>query len=287
MTAETPRSESVTNASDIVQQIIDKQCDVEYNVVCVKLDVLRILETLDEKNQYEILPGVTIHKRNSTAQPLRLPPELVATLSAQGSLDTTRSLEDLDDYLVAKVDRYLDAFSISLDYLDSKPVATLKQFGEDIFRRLMKASKLARRKGNNNLAWWAAGTMAAMGASSLIMLTGKALMLSILSLILSAGSAWRQFGLGGIGGRLTNCGGALIDVNGRHDVLGGRKNLMDEDQILNAYRAQVKVPPDIDDEEKMRLLAILTDLLAPPRKWARPQYLPIKRDPATDYYYLN
>ncbi|XP_072155648.1 uncharacterized protein [Bemisia tabaci] len=216
MTAETPRSESVTNASDIVQQIIDKQCDVEYNVVCVKLDVLRILETLDEKNQYEILPGVTIHKRNSTAQPLRLPPELVATLSAQGSLDTTRSLEDLDDYLVAKVDRYLDAFSISLDYLDSKPVATLKQFGEDIFStfftsspkgRLMKASKLARRKGNNNLAWWAAGTMAAMGASSLIMLTGKALMLSILSLILSAGSAWRQFGLGGIGGRLTNCGG--------------------------------------------------------------------------------
>ncbi|RZF48333.1 hypothetical protein LSTR_LSTR010296 [Laodelphax striatellus] len=165
---------------------LKKTCQQEYSSGCLKLDLIRMMDKLESSGPLELLPGVTL---------VRAPPLDAKSLNAAAALPDSESPR-LDNYLYKRVNSYLKSLSLNVQILDSNILNKLKRFGQGATELFAPEtnSVTGRKKNRNWQAFWlagllSAGTMLAMGMSTLSAMAGKALMTSLLALVLAGFAA--------------------------------------------------------------------------------------------------
>nr|XP_018909761.1 PREDICTED: uncharacterized protein LOC109038943 [Bemisia tabaci] len=165
-------------------------------MTCLKLDVVKLVEHLGSAESYQILPGVSIvyskSKRNDTSL---IPADLAVSLVRDAN-----STEKLDRFLFQKVDNFLSSLSLNVKLLDSRVIGSVRKFSVSAFSSFFPSfwPEEGRKKKDSYhaAAMWSAGTLAAVGFSALAAMSGKALMTSMIALLLAAMSAFKHHGGG-------------------------------------------------------------------------------------------
>ncbi|CAH1708452.1 unnamed protein product [Aphis gossypii] len=148
-----------------VQEGPQARCSNNYTMTCVKKDVLLFLDGLDAERSYEIYPGFTLFQRRSSSAGL---------LPTNESLDAANSTQ-LDHMIAKRLNDYVESIDLRVRLLN--PInATARSVGNSMFERILPFLRMSRKKKDYHGLYWAAGTMAAVGASALIALSSKALM---------------------------------------------------------------------------------------------------------------
>ncbi|XP_075210476.1 uncharacterized protein LOC142317811 [Lycorma delicatula] len=174
-------NDSFADGIKTTKLIVKKTCLQEYSSACLKLDLIKILDRLSISEPLQLLPGVTLIQK-----PADSPPPVNLRLQ-----DSPR----LDNYLYRRVNSYLRSLSLNVQILDDNVLKRLKTFGEGAIELFEPHNEVTARKRNKmNQAFWiagllSAGTMLAMGMSAMSAMAGKALMTSLLALMLSAFAA--------------------------------------------------------------------------------------------------
>ncbi|XP_025198223.1 uncharacterized protein LOC112596672 [Melanaphis sacchari] len=230
-----------------VQEVPQARCSNNYTITCVKRDVLLLLDGLDGERSYEIYPGFTLFQRRSSSAGL---------LPTNESLDAANSSQ-LDHMIVKRLNDYVESIDLRVKLLN--PInATARSVGNSMFERILPFLRMSRKKKDHHGLYWAAGTMAAVGASALIALSSKALMTAGAALALAIYSCMKGGGGGGKGGgsQLTatlmeesslvphrQCAEAVVDISGMHNYPvdverypGSRKTLDIVSPAMPVYR---------------------------------------------------
>ncbi|XP_060529328.1 uncharacterized protein LOC132703840 [Cylas formicarius] len=152
---------------------LSKNCDDSYSLTCLKLNVISWVDKLNEDSDYSVLPGVSIVRENSSAVPDN--DDVVAADLARNFPSDPNGR--LDAFLQKKVSGFLDNHSIKLKLgggTDSAFTGRKKDKG-----------------GGNGLGAILAlgammkGALMSMALAGIAALAGKALMTSLISLLLS------------------------------------------------------------------------------------------------------
>ncbi|KAK9502077.1 hypothetical protein O3M35_012680 [Rhynocoris fuscipes] len=173
---------------------------------CLKLDIVSLVERLGGAAKYQLLPGVYLSHHLDTS---KAPRSLVDSL-VKGNYS-----KDVDVYISNKVNEYLNSLTLSVKVLDTTTINHARKLSEKILSNFMPI-ETGRRKGYGG-ALWAAGSVAAVGLSVLAAISGKALMTSLLALMLAGTGAMRGGGAmgGGGGGGNGGCKSAAVYDHGR------------------------------------------------------------------------
>ncbi|XP_026814005.1 uncharacterized protein LOC113554384 [Rhopalosiphum maidis] len=213
-------AENVTSIP--IQESPQARCSNNYTMTCVKRDVLLLLDGLDGERSYEIYPGFTLFQRRSSSASL---------LTTNESLYTANSSQ-LDHMIAKRLNDYVESIDLRVRLLN--PInATARSVGNSMFERILPFLRMSRKKKDYHGLYWAAGTMAAVGASALIALSSKALMTAGAALALAIYSCMKGGGGGGGkggGSHLTatlmeestlvphrQCAEAVVDISGMHN----------------------------------------------------------------------
>ncbi|CAG9760729.1 unnamed protein product [Ceutorhynchus assimilis] len=162
-----------------------KNCDSSYTLTCLKLDIVSWVETLNEEDNYALLPGVSIVRENISARANTA--DIVADLAREFPNDPEARL---DVFLMRKVTGFINNHSIKLKlWSDNIDIASARGKGGGFGGKggglgyLIAAGAMMK------------GTLLAIALGALAALAGKALMAALMSLVLSA-----LAGLKGMGG---------------------------------------------------------------------------------------
>ncbi|XP_014282869.2 uncharacterized protein [Halyomorpha halys] len=163
---------------EIIKQVMSKECRGQYNSHCLKLNLLRMVSRAGS-GAFSILPGVSL---SWTRPHLDLEP---AQLEDQERLDTIL-LDQLGDTL--------SNISLSVKILDREaPLSFAKAYlGESAFTGRRRKDRYGGALAAAGLM--SGGTMLAVGLSALAAMAGKALMASLLALMLAGISALKGNG---------------------------------------------------------------------------------------------
>jgi hypothetical protein len=133
-TFEGTRNHIQLSAGDIMKKVMSKGCSHRYTLTCLKLDVVSLVERLSETDKYQLLPGVTVVRDNSSAEAgsddedstssRKFPVDLVASLARDYPNDVDARL---DAYLIRKVGQYLHSHSITVKLFDEESFAKARQ----------------------------------------------------------------------------------------------------------------------------------------------------------------
>nr|XP_018896288.1 PREDICTED: uncharacterized protein LOC109030002 isoform X2 [Bemisia tabaci] len=186
-------------SSDVVKQIMWKRCTSKGYMTCIKLALVHFVEKLGTTDSYQILPDVSIQRHNVS--------ESRADKAKPGDL------EHLDEYLASKLSQYLGSLSLSIRVLDKSTLDGMRRFGEVAFSgREMRDSeqplpvKSTDEKGGKKNKYnyplmmagvVSGGTLLVLGMKTIAALAGKALIASMLSLLLTGLSLFKGHGGGG------------------------------------------------------------------------------------------
>ncbi|XP_075210477.1 uncharacterized protein LOC142317812 [Lycorma delicatula] len=200
-------TDRVTETSTLLLDMVDHRCSKTYSMTCFKLDMIRLVERLGHVPDYQLLPSVSLVHANEFGIK-ELPVSLLSSL-AKGNVSN-----DLDEFLSGRINNYLHSFTLSVKLLDQNTVSKAKEISEEILDGFSKDVQKGRKKGYGG-AMWAAGTIAAIGIASLAAMAGKAMMTSMLALMLAAAGALRGGWGSGIGSG-DKCAPHYITANGRN-----------------------------------------------------------------------
>ncbi|XP_050066723.1 uncharacterized protein LOC114131132 [Aphis gossypii] len=212
------KSEDSAN-TELLKQVLMKKCLHRYTMTCLKLDLVRLIDRLGTARAYQLVPGVSLvrasdgnqttvtgghqhHQQNQHHQQHHhhggIPPDVVRSLVRGND-----SADELDGYLMEKVDTYLNSLSISVKLVDSTVVEKVRNLSSQMLVNILPTGLLETGRGKKDgmkAALWSAGTLAAIAFASLAAMSGKALMTAMLALVLAAVCALKGHGGGGGGG---------------------------------------------------------------------------------------
>ncbi|XP_022918448.1 uncharacterized protein [Onthophagus taurus] len=151
---------------------LDKECASSYSITCFKLDVVNWVEKLNNQEDLNVLPGVSL-VRESRAKANE---EIVAEVAREFPNDPDARL---DAFLMNKVSNYLGTHSIKLNLFD--PNTARK--GDGIGGGGKKGGGMGMLLAAGAMM---KGTLMAVAMAALAALAGKALMTALISLMLSA-----------------------------------------------------------------------------------------------------
>lgn len=133
-TFEGTRNHIQLSAGDIMKKVMSKGCSHRYTLTCLKLDVVSLVDRLSETDKYQLLPGVTVVRDNSSAETgsddedstssRKFPVDLVASLARDYPNDVDARL---DAFLIRKVGQYLHSHSITVKLFDEESFAKARQ----------------------------------------------------------------------------------------------------------------------------------------------------------------
>ncbi|XP_014242231.2 uncharacterized protein LOC106662562 [Cimex lectularius] len=149
--------------------------------------------------QYQLFPGIFLSYNLNTSEV----PQMMLR-----SLETGNMNEEFDNYISDRLNQYLNSLTLNIKVLDPSTMHHARKLSNEIFSRLVP-HETGRRKGHNNNAMWMAGTVAAVSVSALAAISGKALMTSLLALMLTGAKMMHK---GGGGGGYGCKSAALIDA---------------------------------------------------------------------------
>lgn len=169
-----------------------KNCDNAYTLTCLKLDIVNWVEKLNEDDNYSVLPGVSIVRENSTARSSTA--DIVADLAREFPTDPESRL---DVFLMRKVTSFINNHSIKLKLWSDGDVdgVSARKGGGGGFG--------GGKGGGGGLGYILAagammkGTLMAIAMGGLAAIAGKALMASLMALVLSAIAGLKGMGGGG------------------------------------------------------------------------------------------
>ncbi|KAF7279553.1 hypothetical protein GWI33_007072 [Rhynchophorus ferrugineus] len=167
-----------------------KNCNSAYSLTCLKLDLVSWVDKLNEDDDYNVLPGVSIVKENNTASTNTA--ELVAELGREFPDDPEARL---DAFLMKKVTGFINNHSIKLNFWKEQEGEARRRGGGGGFG--------GGKGGGGGMGYLLAagammkGTLFALAMGGLAALAGKALMAAMISLLLSAISALKGSGSSG------------------------------------------------------------------------------------------
>ncbi|XP_066247967.1 uncharacterized protein [Euwallacea similis] len=175
-----------------------RNCDTAYSLTCLKLDIVNWVEKLNEEDNYNLLPGVSIVRENVSASANTA--DIVADLAREFPNDPEARL---DMFLMKKVSRFFNNHSLKLKLWSDNSVdgASARKSGGGL------GGGGGKKGDGGGLGYILAaaammkGTLMAIAMGALAALAGKALMAALLSLVLSALAALK--GGGGGGGKTT------------------------------------------------------------------------------------
>ncbi|XP_025195156.1 uncharacterized protein LOC112594548 [Melanaphis sacchari] len=211
------KSDDSANA-ELLKQVLMKKCLHRYTMTCLKLDLVRLIDRLGTARAYQLVPGVSLVRASDSNQTAAtgghhyrqnqhhkqhhyhggIPPEVVRSLVRGND-----SADELDGYLMEKVDAYLNSLSISVKLVDSAVVEKVRNLSSQMLVNILPTGLLETGRGKKDgmkAAMWSAGTLAAIAFASLAAMSGKALMTAMLALVLAAVCALKGHGGGGGGG---------------------------------------------------------------------------------------
>ncbi|KAF7279550.1 uncharacterized protein LOC143200222 [Rhynchophorus ferrugineus] len=167
-----------------------KNCDDSYSLTCLKLNVATWVDRLSDDDSFDVIPGVSIVRENSSVQ--ETSSDIAAELAREFPDDPNARL---DGFLLKKVSGFFDNHAIKLNFwnaaqADAAVTARKKdKKGDGGMGMLLAAGAMMK------------GTLMALAMGGLAALAGKALMTGLIALVLSAISALK--GLSGGGGHST------------------------------------------------------------------------------------
>ncbi|XP_071441039.1 uncharacterized protein [Hetaerina americana] len=239
--ATTPRAPfgggaEVPGATEIVRRALARRCADNYTVTCLKMDLVSLVDRLSTKETYEIIPslavvktearrlregaegeGKTTAEQRSTISGIGLPEEVVRDL-ARGLPEAgdARAVQRLDEYLLGRMAKYLDSHSLSVNLLETSTLA--QRLGEEVMQRMGFQQAEGGRKGGGGgfgggkkgglgmlgaMMIMSKATVGAIAMGGLALLAGKALIVGLLSLLLSAIVGIKALSSKGGGGSIT------------------------------------------------------------------------------------
>lgn len=171
-------TEDTTTKSDKsdFKRSLSRDCANSYSATCLKLDIVSWVDKLNEEDNYNVLPGVSVIKENASARANTA--DMVAELARDFPNDPEARL---DAFLMKKVTGYLSSHSIRLNLFDAQNAVTGRGKGGGLGG--------GGKKGGMGVLLAAAammkGTLMALALGALAALAGKALMTGLISLMLS------------------------------------------------------------------------------------------------------
>jgi len=119
-----------------------------YTTTCLKLDAVRLIDRLGTARAYQLLPGVSLVRataadgeNNHTAGGGGIPAEVVRSL-VRGD----EPADQLDGYLVEKVDAYLNSLSISVKLVDTTVVENVRKLNSQMLANILPTALLETGK---------------------------------------------------------------------------------------------------------------------------------------------
>ncbi|RZC40687.1 DUF1676 domain containing protein [Asbolus verrucosus] len=158
---------------------LKRDCANSYTSTCLKLDIVSWVDKLNEDDDVNLIPGVSVVRENSTARSNTA--DIVAELAREFPNDPDARL---DAFLTRKVAGYLNTHTIKFSLFDANPEESARKGGGG-------GGGGGGKKGGGYGAILAMGammkgTLMAAGMAGLAAIAGKALMAALISLMLSA-----------------------------------------------------------------------------------------------------
>lgn len=134
------------SAGDIMKKVMSKGCSHRYTLTCLKLDVVSLVDRLSEAESYQLLPGVTVVRDNSSAEDgsngvestsRKFPVDLVASLARDYPNDVESRL---DAFLIRRVGQYLSSHSITVKLFDEESFEKARQLEMEATQQLDQTS---------------------------------------------------------------------------------------------------------------------------------------------------
>lgn len=95
-----------------------RKCSNSSYITCVKLVLVHVVEKLDSSESYNLLPGISLKRYDN---------------AGISNLDEIAVRNDfnvaLDEYLLAKIRRYLGSLTLSVKLLDKNTIDDVRSFG--------------------------------------------------------------------------------------------------------------------------------------------------------------
>lgn len=147
----------------VAQQVLMKKCLHRYTMTCLKLDLVRLIDRLGTARAYQLVPGVSLvraadgnqttipggggggggqhHQQNQHHRQHQhhggIPPDVVRSLVRGND-----SADELDGYLMEKVDAYLNSLSISVKLVDSAVVEKVRNLSSQMLVNILPTGLL-------------------------------------------------------------------------------------------------------------------------------------------------
>lgn len=115
-------------------------------MTCLKLDLVRLIDRLGTARAYQLVPGVSLiraqmdsnhNQQQQQSRGISIPPDVVRSL-VRGN----ESAEELDGYLMEKVDAYLNSLSISVKLVDSAVVENVRKLSSQMLVNILPSGLL-------------------------------------------------------------------------------------------------------------------------------------------------
>lgn len=169
--AEEVKTDKTSSERSEFKKSFFKTCSDSYSVTCFKWDVVSWVDKLNENENVDIFPGVSIVRENNNTRPS------TSDVLAELARDFPKNPETrLDAFLIKKVEDYLSTHAIKLNLYEPEN-------GE------ARRRKTGKGGGYGSILVAAAmmkSTLLALALGALAAVAGKALMTGLISLMLSA-----------------------------------------------------------------------------------------------------
>jgi hypothetical protein len=120
-------------------------------MTCLKLDLVRLIDRLGTARAYQLVPGVSLiraqtdgnhnqqqqQQQQQQSRSIGIPPDVIRSL-VRGN----ESAEELDGYLMEKVDAYLNSLSISVKLVDSAVVENVRKLSSQMLVNILPSGLL-------------------------------------------------------------------------------------------------------------------------------------------------
>ncbi|XP_065215143.1 uncharacterized protein LOC135841863 isoform X2 [Planococcus citri] len=173
-----------TFSADKFKKEMWRKCSNSSYVTCAKLALVHIIEKLDTSEGYTLLPGVSLSKRIDDP----------AGRFGEDQIVIRNDFNDaLDKYLISKIHKYLNSLTLSVKLFDKNTIDDMKSFGDNAIDSSIKQTGRGKKKYMHSLlmaGWMSGATLLALTMKTIAILSGKALLAALLSLMLSVMSAF-------------------------------------------------------------------------------------------------
>ncbi|XP_013100081.1 uncharacterized protein LOC106082236 [Stomoxys calcitrans] len=185
----TERSASKERPS--VKQTLD-ECNTSFSWMCLKIEFVRILEHLTEREELRLLNGISLVKD----------PEVKEIKTSELMADVARSYPNdpnarINGFIVNKINNFLQTHYLRFKLIDDKTVLQARSMVET-----GRGGKFGKKGGLEYIlaaGLMMKGTLLAIGMGGIALMAGKALMAGLMALTLSAVLGLKNIAGGGGG----------------------------------------------------------------------------------------